>query len=195
MKNLDEKLNSVYNFTKKFTEENGFSPSVRDICHSLNIKSTASCYSYLKKLQNLGLLNKSPYKNRAISITKSPKVTSIPILGSVRAGQPIFAEENIEGYLPLPKDFSGENEFALKVQGDSMKNAGIYENDVIIVKKTSFAKNGDIVVALLEDSATVKRLFINNNQIILHPENENYQDILCENVIILGVVKGLMRKF
>ena len=120
----------------------------------------------------------------------------VPLVGTISAGSPIFAVENLEGYYPIPDDFSTNGEeFALKVKGDSMINAGIYENDVIIVNKQSSAVNGEIVVALVDDSATVKRFYKKKDKIILHPENDKYEDMIYNDVVILGVVKGLMRKF
>ena len=197
MKKIDEKLDKVYNFTIDFISDNGFPPSVREICSKLNIKSTATAYSYIEKLKARGLLDKSPLKKRAITVSnRKSDYKSIPLVGTVRAGAPIFAVENLEGYYPLPDEFStGGTEFALRVQGDSMINAGIYENDIIIVNQQNNANNGDIVVALVEDGATVKRLFKRNGKVILHPENDTLKDMIFDNVIVLGVVKGLMRKF
>ena len=196
MKKIEQKINQVYNFTVDYIRENGFPPSVREICSKLNIKSTATAYSYIERLKNKGLLEKTPQKKRAISLSQKTDFKSIPLLGTIRAGEPIFAVENLEGYYPLPEEFNtGGEEFALKVQGNSMINAGIYENDVIIVNKQSVANNGEIVVALVEDSATVKRFYKKNGKIILHPENDDLNDMVFDNVQILGVVKGLMRKF
>ncbi len=197
MKKIDEKLDKVYNFTIDFISDNGFPPSVREICSKLNIKSTATAYSYIEKLKARGLLDKSPLKKRAITVSnRKSDYKSIPLVGTVRAGAPIFAVENLEGYCPLPDEFNtGGTEFALRVQGDSMINAGIYENDIIIVNQQNNANNGDIVVALVEDGATVKRLFKRHGKVILHPENDTLKDMIFDNVIVLGVVKGLMRKF
>ena len=196
MKKIDEKLDKVYNFTVDFINDNGFPPSVREICTKLNIKSTATAYSYIEKLKARGLLEKSPLKKRAITLSKrGGDFKSIPLVGTIRAGAPIFAVENLDGYYPLPEEFNtGGTEFALKVQGDSMINAGIYENDIIIVNQQNDANNGEIVVALVDDSATVKRFYKRNGKIILHPENDLLVDMVYDDVIILGVVKGLMRK-
>ncbi len=194
---IEEKLNQVYEFTVDYIDENGFPPSVREICATLNIKSTATAYSYLNKLKDKGLLTSSPLKKRAITVCNSAKQNfkCVPLVGVIRAGSPIFAIENLEGYYPLPDEFlSGGSEFALKVQGDSMINAGIYEGDVIIVNQQSVANNGEIVVALIDDSATVKRFYKKSGKIILHPENDNLEDIEYDQVTILGVVKGLFRK-
>lgn len=197
MKKTEEKINKVYEFTVEFIRENGFPPSVREICSKLNIKSTATAYSYIERLKSKGLLDKSPMKKRAITLShQSPQFKSVPLVGTIRAGEPIFAVENLDGYYPLPEEFdTGGDEFALKVQGESMVNVGIYEGDIIIVNKQSYANNGEIVVALVDDSATVKRFYRRNGKVILHPENDNMQDMVFDNVLILGVVKGLMRKF
>ena len=197
MKKIDEKLNKVYNFTVEFISDNGFPPSVREICEKLNIKSTATAYSYIEKLKARGLLEKSPLKKRAITVAnRANEFRSIPLIGTIRAGSPIFAVENLEGYYPLPDELNtGGTEFALRVQGDSMINAGIFENDIIIVNQQNHASNGEIVVALIEDSATVKRFYRKNGKIILHPENDSMEDMIFDYVTILGIVKGLMRKF
>ena len=196
MKRTEEKINQVYAFAVDFFTQYGFPPSIREICLKCDIKSTATAYSYIEKLKNRGLLEKTPLKKRAFSITKKPSdYKSIPLIGTVRAGEPIFAVENLEGYCPLPDELdSGGEEFALKVQGDSMINAGIYDRDIIIVNKQSTANSGEIVVALVDDSATVKRFFNKNGKIILHPENDDMSDMTFDDVVILGVVKGLMRK-
>lgn len=197
MKNTNDKIMRVYDYIVDFVTENGFPPSVREICINLSIKSTATAYSYIEKLKSKGLLEKSGMKKRAITLTQNVNnFKSIPLLGTIRAGSPMDAIENLEGYYPIPNEFSsGGSEFALKVKGNSMINAGIYENDIIIVNQQNTANNGEIVVALVEDGVTVKRFFKKKSSIILHPENDNMQDMIFNEVIILGVVKGLMRKF
>lgn len=198
MKKTEEKINKVYNFTVDFINENGFPPSVREICSKLNIKSTATAYAYLERLKQRGLLEKSPLKKRAITLSNrnNTEFKSVPLIGTIRAGEPIFAVENLEGYYPLPEEFTTSGtEFALKVKGNSMINAGIYEDDIIIVNQQNVANNGEIVVALVDDSATVKRFYKKDGKIILHPENDLLEDMIFEDVSILGVVKGLMRKF
>ena len=197
MKKIESKINEVYNYIAEYVGANGFPPSVREICSKLNIKSTATAYYYIEKLMDRGLLEKSPSKNRAITLPKhAQSFKTIPIIGTINAGLPIFAVENLEGYCPIPDELNtGGTDFALKVNGDSMINAGIFNNDIIIVKQQNDAVNGQIVVALIEDSATVKRFYKKDNKIILHPENDNMQDMIFDDVIILGVVKGLMRKF
>ena len=131
-----------------------------------------------------------------MSASRTSDYNSIPLVGTIRAGSPIFASENFEGYYPLPEEFgSAQSKFALKVKGDSMINAGICEGDVIIVNQQSSANNGEIVVALIDDSATVKRIYRKNGKVILHPENDHMEDMIFDEVVVLGVVKGLMRKF
>lgn len=195
MKKVEEKLEKVYQFTINHIEENGFAPSVREICQKLDIKSTATAYSYLERLKERGLITKSPLKKRALSPTKDINFKNIPLIGTVTAGTPIFAVENLEGYYPLPPEFNCEDCFALRVQGESMINAGINDKDIIIVKKQETATNGEIVVALIDDSATVKRFYKKNGKIILHPENDYMDDMIFDEVSVLGIVKGLIRKF
>ncbi|MBR5192669.1 MAG: transcriptional repressor LexA [Clostridia bacterium] len=197
MRKLDEKLNKVYEFVVEFINSNGFPPSVRDICAFLDIKSTATAYSYLEKLKEKGLLQNSPMKKRSLTLShKLSNGKNVPLLGTVRAGMPIFAYEDLEGYIPLPENFSSSNDqFALKINGNSMIKAGIYENDIIIVDKQNSANDGDIVVALIDDSATVKRFYKKCNKIVLHPENDDMEDLVYDDVEIIGIVKGLLRKF
>lgn len=195
MKKIDERIDKVYKFTAEFIENNGFPPSVREICAECNIKSTATAFSYLERLKERGLIHKTPDKKRSLTLkTGNFNYKSVPIIGTIRAGTPIFAVENLDGYCPIPADMNcGENSFALKVIGNSMINAGIKENDTIIVRGQETAENGEIVVALVEDSATVKRFYKRGGKVILHPENDEMEDMIFEDVKILGVVKGLMR--
>lgn len=189
------KMQAVLQYINEYNAEHGFSPTVREICNQLSIKSTASAYYYIEKLTDEGFLSKSPNKNRAVNFKKNSSV-NIPLIGTVTAGQPIFAYENYEDYYSFPADcFKGTDLFMLNVQGDSMINAGIRNGDKIVVRKQETAENGEIVVALLEDSATVKRFFRRDGMCILHPENEAYADIVAENVVILGKVIGLVRAF
>ena len=194
---IEEKLNEVYSYVANFIENNGYSPTIRDICRDLKIKSTASAYYYLDKLNKRGLINMQSDKKRTLNLSeKSVPAIKVPLVGTVTAGTPILAVENIDGYYPLPTDFNSENDlFMLKVEGNSMINAGILDGDKIIVKKQESADNGNIVVALIDDSATVKRFYKKNNKIILHPENDFMSDIVLDSANIVGVVVGLMRKF
>ncbi len=198
MRNIDEKISRVFEYVKSYLEENSFPPSVREICAECGIKSTATAYSYLEKLQSQGLITKTPDKKRAFSLTqKAASFESIPLVGVVTAGTPILAVENFENYYPLPPDFNNAEGdlFMLRVHGDSMIEAGIFDGDKIIVKRQNTAENGDIVVALIEDSSTVKRFFKRDSKIVLHPENRALSDIVLDDVVILGVVQGLYRKF
>ncbi len=197
MSNIEQKLQDLYSYIQNYTQENGFPPTVRDICKDLSIKSTASVNYYINKLTERGLISKMDDKKRAITLPKSnAKSFSVPLLGTVTAGTPIFAVENYDTYYALPDEFnSGEQTFMLTVKGESMINAGIFSGDKIIVKRQESAENGEIVVALIEDSATVKRFYRKNGQVILHPENDYMNDMIFDNVQILGVVTGLIRKF
>ena len=193
----EEKLTKVMDYIRKFTEENGYTPSVREIGKECGIKSTATVHSYIEKLQTKGYLNKTDNKKRAVTIGKSLGV-NIPLVGTVTAGQPIFAYENYEDYYTFPAgEFKGEDLFMLRVQGSSMIDAGIYNGDKIVVRKQEVAENGEIVVALIDEGATVKRFYAKNGQIILHPENETLSDMIFEpeQVKILGKVVGLMRNY
>lgn len=193
----EEKLTRVMDYIRKFSEENGYTPSVREICKECGIKSTATAHNYIDRLHAKGYLTKTENKKRSVTIGKSSGV-SIPLIGTVTAGQPVFAYENYEEYYTFPAgEFKGEDLFMLRVSGTSMINAGIFDGDKIIVRRTPTAENGEIVVALVEDSATVKRFYRKNGQIVLHPENEALSDMIYEDgeVSILGKVVGLMRNY
>ncbi len=193
----DEKLMKLMDYIRRFTEENGYTPSVREIGQECGIKSTATVHSYLEKLKSRGLLSKADNKKRSMTIGRSAGV-SIPLIGTVTAGQPVFAYENYEDYYTFPADeFKGEDLFMLRVQGTSMIDAGIMNGDKIIVRRQQTADDGEIVVALVEDSATVKRLYRRDGHIVLHPENEALSDMIFEEgeVAILGKVIGLMRNY
>lgn len=191
----NEKYNTVYEFIKKYITENGYSPSVREICANCGIKSTATAYQYINKLNEQGLIKKAGNKKRAVSLKKSVgQSVSVPLVGTVAAGQPIFADENYEGCYSLPTEFFGSDDmFMLTVKGDSMIKIGMFDGDKIIVKKQNTADNGDIVVALVDDSATVKRFYRRDGKIILHPENDSMSDFVFDDVSVLGKVVGLMR--
>ncbi len=196
MSRIDSKLEELYNYVKNYHDQNGYSPTVRDICKDLHIKSTATAHYYLERLSDRGYIKKNDDKKRAISICGRNNSFEVPLIGTVTAGSPILAVENLEGYYPLPLEFkTSETLFMLKVKGDSMINSGIFDGDKIVVKQQETANNGDIVVALIDDCATVKRFFTQNGKIILHPENDQMEDIIVDNASILGVVVGLTRKF
>ncbi|MDE7306827.1 MAG: transcriptional repressor LexA, partial [Clostridia bacterium] len=183
MKHSINKSEAVFDFIQKYISENGFAPSVREICKSCDIKSTATAFNYINELAEKGLINKANFKNRAVSLKQN--VLNVPLVGTVAAGQPIFATENYENFYSIPGNFfTGEDLFMLNVHGDSMINIGMFEGDKIVVKKQETADNGDIVVALVDDSATVKRFFKRDGKIILHPENDNMTDFIFDNVTI-----------
>ena len=191
-----EKIEQIYSYIKNYVQNNGYSPSVREICLNCHVRSTATAHSYLEKLKIDGRLDKTPMKNRSLSLTELSTPVNVPVLGEIAAGTPIFATENLEGYCPLPSEFNKNSDcFALRVRGESMINAGIYNNDLIIVEKSNYAKNGDIVVALIDDSATVKRLIYYDGKVILRPENDAMDDMIFDNLSIIGIVKRLIRKF
>ncbi|HRX13784.1 MAG TPA: transcriptional repressor LexA [Eubacteriales bacterium] len=201
MNKIDNKLSEVYEYLKNYIDENSFPPTVREISTALGITSTSTVFYYLEKLQSQGKILRSDNKNRAITLVDNDNshITSVPLVGSVCAGDGILAIENIEGYYSLPSEICKDNNvFLLKVKGDSMLGAGINENDVLIVRKQNTAENGKIVVALIDDIATVKRLVIEKNGAYLHPENDLYEDIKFNRVSqinIQGVVVGSYRKF
>ena len=195
------KLMEALDYIKGYIEENGFPPTVRDMCHDLGIKSTATAYDYINRLKEMGYLEKAENKKRAVAV-KSEGSVRIPLLGTVTAGQPILAAENFEGYYPLPSsEFHGEELFMLRVSGESMIEAGIFNGDKIIVRKQETANDGDIVVALFDpdgngQGATVKRFFRRDGKVILHPENETMEDFVLNeesDAMIIGKVIGLMR--
>lgn len=202
---LTKKQQIIYDFICEFYETNGYSPSVREICDGVGLKSTATVHAHIENLKNLGVLNKADMKNRALVINNTAEtepqasndeIAYIPVLGKVAAGQPIFATENIERTFPLPLDMLGNSDtFMLRVQGESMINAGIFDGDYIIVKRQATASNGDIVVALIDDEATVKTFYKEKDYFRLQPENDNLQPIIVTKMTILGKVTGLIRKY
>lgn len=193
------KLTEILDYITRYSEENGFPPTVRDMCKDLGIKSTATAYSYVNRLREMGLLNKADNKKRAVALNGGDTV-KVPLIGHVTAGQPILAVETCEGYYTLPSaEFKGDDLFMLRVHGESMIEAGIYDGDKIVVRSQKTAENGDIVVAMFDDGveegATVKRFFRRDGKVILHPENETMSDFVLDDVTILGKVIGLLRSF
>lgn len=184
----------VYRFITDFINENGYAPTVREICKGCNIKSTATPYQVMNRLAERGLIKKTGNRNRAVAIANQSPTVNVPLIGTVAAGEPIFATENYEEFYNIPGNFfKGDDLFMLNVKGSSMIKIGMFDGDKVIVRKQNDAENGDIVVALVEDSATVKRFFRRGNKIYLHPENDDMQDFVFDNVQILGKVIGLMR--
>lgn len=193
------KLDDVLQFINEYTDENGFPPTVREICARLQIKSTATAYDYVNRLKEMGMLQKTAGKKRAVAVTNTNSVR-VPLIGTVTAGTPILAAENYEGYYTLPTaEFRGDDLFLLTVKGDSMIEAGIFSGDKIVVRKQDTAENGDVVVAMfddgIEEGATVKRFFRRDGKFILHPENSALSDYVLNEVTILGKVIGLLRSF
>ena len=189
---LTKKEHSVFELLKRKLAS-GLPPTVREIAKELGIKSTSTVHAYLSALEEKGYIIRDKYNSRAIKIVGQKDVSHIPVLGKVTAGQPILAVEDIEDYIPY--DAEGKGIFALRVSGLSMKNAGILDGDIIVANKDAYIKNGDIVVALIEDEATVKRLKNDNGKIILMPENEDFEPIIAENPQMLGKVIGCIRKY
>lgn len=186
----------ILEYIQQATREKGYPPSVREICNATGLKSTSTVHGHLLRMQKKGLLNRDSMKPRAISVPQEGQETvSIPLVGSVAAGMPILAMENVEEYIPLPQTMLGEGEhYVLRVRGESMIDAGILNGDFVVVKKQANAYNGDIVVAMIEDEATVKRYYRENNQFRLQPENKTMEPILVNDVTILGKVVSLYRK-
>jgi repressor LexA len=200
MEGLTRRQRDVLEYLKKYINENGYAPCVRDICDALNLKSTSTAHAHLTKLESKGYISRDPAKPRTIMIldgsTVKERMVSVPVVGRVAAGTPITAVENIDEYLSLPYSLLGmEDVFILNVTGDSMMNAGIFDKDKIIAQKQDYAQNGDIVVAMIDDEATVKRFFVENGRVRLQPENDNYEPIYAKQVDILGKVIGVLRIF
>ena len=197
---MKKKLDAVLEFIKNYSVDNGFPPSIREICCELNISSTATAYYYVNKLQQRGDITKSRQKNRALEVKDLQRIDNrfqaVPLVGRVHAGALSLAEENLDDTFSFSNNLFGSDDlFMLTVTGDSMIEAGINDGDMVVVKKQPVANNGDIVVALVNDEATVKRFFKRSNCFLLHPENKEYNDIIVCKLDILGVVIGLIRKF
>ncbi|MEN6349213.1 MAG: transcriptional repressor LexA [Syntrophomonas sp.] len=198
---LSDRQQLIMEFIKKSIREKGYPPSVREIGQAVGLKSSSTVHTHLVHLEEMGLLRKDPTKPRAIipagSIgnTDISETVALPVVGNVAAGAPILAEQNIDAYLPVPVDFVGQgNHFILRVKGESMIEAGIMDGDYLIVHEQKEASNGEIVVALLEDEATVKRFYRRDGYIELRPENSAMQPIIVNSVQIAGKVAGLMRR-
>ncbi len=193
---LNEKATNIYKFIKD-SIENGYAPTVREICAALNIKSTSTVHRYINLLIEEGYIEKKDNSNRAIKLKGNDSGVIVPVVGNVAAGVPITAIENITDYVSFTSDQTYSNPlFALKVKGESMINAGIYDGDLIVVEQMNYAENGDIVVALVDnESATVKTFYKENGHFRLQPENDTMEPIIAENVEILGKVRALIRYF
>lgn len=199
---ISAKQQEILEFIKEEILSKGYPPAVREICEAVHLKSTSSVHSHLETLERNGYIRRDPTKPRAIEILEDEfnlsrrEVVNVPIVGQIAAGEPIFAEQNIEGYMPiLPEDLPSGNSFLLNVRGDSMINVGIYDGDRILVKEQNTASNGEIVVALVDDSATVKTFYKEDGHYRLQPENDYMDPIIVDQVEILGKVAGLFRTY
>lgn len=199
---LTSKQMEILEFIKKKLEQDGYPPSVREIGEAVGLRSSSTVHMHLSKLEEKGYIRRALCKSRAIEVVKKPdehalpEIVSLPLLGRVAAGLPITAQEDVEDYLALPAGFFGKGEhFLLRVKGDSMIEAGIFDGDLVVVRAQKTAENGDIVVALLEDEATVKRFYRRQDHIELKPENPALATIYCKEAAIVGVVVGLIRRF
>ena len=197
---ITKKQSEILEYIKSQILNKGYPPSVRDICTAVNLKSTSSVHAHLETLEKNGYIRRDPTKPRTIEIIDDNfnltrrEVVNVPLIGQVAAGQPLLAVENISSYFPIPAEFlPNEETFMLKVKGESMINMVIYEDDQIIVKKQNTARNGEVVVALVDDSATVKRFYKEEGHIRLQPENDFMEPIIVDDCEILGKVIGLIR--
>lgn len=197
---ITAKQQEILEYIKETILKKGYPPAVREICEAVQLKSTSSVHSHLETLEKNGYIRRDPTKPRTIEIIDDcfnltrREVVNVPLIGTVAAGQPLIAEENIENYFPIPVEMLPNAEvFMLNVKGESMIDAGIFDGDQILVEQTSTACNGDIIVALVEDSATVKRFYKEDGHYRLQPENKTMDAILVDQVDILGKVIGLIR--
>ena len=197
---ISKKQSEILEYIKSEILSKGYPPAVREICEAVDLKSTSSVHSHLETLEKNGYIRRDPTKPRAIEILDDDfnltrrEVVNVPIVGHVAAGQPILATENIEDYFPIPVEFMpNQDSFMLKVKGESMINAGILDGDNVLVKRQANAENGDIVVALVDDSATVKTFYKEDGYYRLQPENATMDPIIVDKVQILGKVIGLLR--
>ena len=199
---ITKKQEEILNYIKDEILERGFPPAVREICQAVGLKSTSSVHSHRESLEKNGYIRRDPTKPRAIEILDESfnmlrrEMVNVPVVGTVAAGQPILAEQNIDSYFPIPSEYMpNEQSFILKVKGESMVNAGILDGDSVLVMQQTTARNGDIVVALIEDSATVKTYYKENGHYRLQPENDTMDPIIVDDCKILGKVFGVFRFF
>jgi repressor LexA len=198
--NLTKRQQEIFDFIKRYAGEHGYPPTVRDIGKAIGLTSSSTVHAHLANLEKVGLLRRDPSKPRAIEVLvdKAKEVVTpngLPLVGHVAAGQPVLAEENIEDYVPVPQIAGGEKgEFVLRVRGDSMKDAGILAGDHVVVRRQATADNGDIVVALVGEEATVKRFFEESDHVRLQPENDTMDPIRTRDAKVLGKVVGVCRQ-
>ena len=196
---LTQRQREVFDFIRGYARDHGYPPAVRDIGRALGLASPSTVHAHLAKLERAGLVRRDPTKPRALELlagaARAAAGAGLPLVGRVAAGQPILAEENVEEYVEVPElAGGGQGEFVLRVAGDSMRDAGILEGDYVVVRRQDTADDGEIVVALVEDEATVKRLFRERDHIRLQPENEAMEPIRAREVTILGRVVGVCRR-
>jgi repressor LexA len=198
--NLTKRQREIFDYVKSYGEEHGYPPTVRDIGKAIGLTSSSTVHAHLANLEKLGVLRRDPTKPRAIEVLVDKAKAAVapsglPLVGQVAAGQPVLAEENIEEYVPVPQIAGGdEGEFVLRVKGDSMVGAGIFEGDYVVVRPQETAGDGEIVVALVEDEATVKRFFKEEDHVRLQPENDTLDPIRSRDVQLLGRVVGVCRR-
>lgn len=196
MQKISQIQQKIFDFIKNVIDERGIAPSVREIGQAMGLSSTSSVQYHLNALENAGYIQRDANLKRTLRLADTmPKATHIPLVGTVTAGQPILAVESIEDYIPVPISRGGKNMFALRVRGDSMINAAILDGDIVIIEQQSVANNGDIVVALIDDEATVKRFYKENGHFRLQPENDSYDPIIVDSLTILGKVATVIRNY
>lgn len=196
MTDLTARQEQVLSFIKEFTRRNGYPPTVREIGSELELSSPSTVHVHLANLERLGLIRRDPSKPRALELVDSVRpLRPLPLVGQVAAGAPLLAEQNVEGYVEVPALLRrGDDDFLLRIEGDSMIDAGIHSGDLIVVHQQATAENGDIVVALVGDEATTKRFFREAGRIRLQPENELYEPIILDEVDLVGKVVGVLRR-
>jgi repressor LexA len=198
--NLTKRQREIFEYVKRYGEEHGYPPTVRDIGKAIGLTSSSTVHAHLANLEKLGLLRRDPTKPRAIEVLVDKAKAAVapgglPVVGQVAAGRPVLAEENIEEYIPVPQIAGGdEGGFVLRVKGDSMTGAGIFEGDYVVVRPQETAADGEIVVALVEEEATVKRFFREEDHVRLQPENDALEPIRSRDVQLLGRVVGVCRR-
>ena len=197
MKKISKKQQEIFDYIKAFIDENATPPSVREIGEAVGLKSPSTVQYHINALVEAGYIERGDANmKRTLRIANRGTSTyHVPLLGTVTAGKPILAVESIEDYIPVPVSSNGAQLFALRVRGDSMINASICDGDIVIVERTPVAENGDIVVALIEDEATVKRFYKENGHFRLQPENDNYEPIIVDELAILGKIRSLIRNY
>ena len=198
--NLTKRQREIFEYVKRYGEEHGYPPTVRDIGKAIGLTSSSTVHAHLANLEKLGLLRRDPTKPRAMEVLVDKAKAAVapaglPVVGQVAAGRPVLAEENIEEYIPVPQIAGGdEGGFVLRVKGDSMTGAGIFEGDYVVVRPQETADDGEIVVALVEEEATVKRFFREQDHVRLQPENDALEPIRSRDVQLLGRVVGVCRR-